>query len=501
MTLFNPRQIAALLCGLTGLTLLNGAAAAGSQAVSDKQLQKIQHVVVIYGENRSFDNLYGMFPGANGIADAKLGVVQVDHDGSPLPRLPDVWIGNPPKPDPSYPHLPNQPFRLDDAQVHKPYSVETSDLVHRFYQNQEQIDGGKMDKYAAVSDEGALTMGYYDGSAMKLWNIARKYTLADNFFMGAFGGSFLNHMWLACACTPVFPNAPASKVAVLDGDNRLARKPTSPASALDGPPQFVLDGAVTPDGYGINTLQSPYQPSAIPPAANGDNRFADAAKYPLPPQTGKTIGDALSDKHIAWAWYAGGWNKALQDGMQAPDAKRTVIYNEEGAGINFQPHHQPFNYFERYAPGTADRAAHLKDGEEFMSAIRKGQLPAVAFYKPQGRLNQHPGYADVAAGDEHIADIIVRIQHSPLWKNTLIIVTYDENGGFWDHVAPPKGDRWGPSNRIPTLIVSPYAKKGYVDHTAYDTTSILKFITRRFDLEPLPGLRPAMGDLTAALQF
>jgi len=125
----------------------------------------------------------------------------------------------------------------------------------------------------------------------------------------------------------------------------------------------------------------------------------------------------------------------------------------------------------------------------------------VAFYKPEGKLNQHPGYADVAAGDEHIANLIAQIQRSPLWKNTLIVVTYDENGGFWDHVAPPKGDRWGPSNRIPTLIVSPYAKKGYVDHTAYDTTSILKFITRRFGLEPLPGLRPAMGDLTGALQF
>jgi len=505
MTIFHLKQASALLCGLAGLTLTVGASAASptaSQAVTDKQLQKIQHVVVIYGENRSFDNLYGLFPGANGIADAKLGVVQVDNDGTPLARLPDVWKGKPPVADPSYPRLPNQPFRLDDAQVHKPFTVETADLVHRFYQNQEQIDGGKMDKYVAVSDAGALTMGYYDGSAMKLWNIARQYTLADNFFMGAFGGSFLNHMWLACACTPVFPNAPASKVAVLDGDNKLARKPTSPASALDGPPQFVLDGAVTPDGYGVNTLQSSYQPSGIPPAAGGDNRLADVAKYPLPPQTEKTIGDVLSDKKVSWAWYAGGWNKAQQDGMQAPDAKRAVIYNEEGAdGINFQAHHQPFNYFLRYAPGTPDRAAHLKDGAELMAAIKQGKLPAVAFYKPEGKLNQHPGYADVAAGDEHIADLIARIQHSPLWKNTLIVVTYDENGGFWDHVVPPKGDRWGPSNRIPTLIVSPYAKKGYVDHTAYDTTSILKFITRRFGLEPLPGLRPAMGDLTGALQF
>jgi acid phosphatase len=219
----------------------------------------------------------------------------------------------------------------------------------------------------------------------------------------------------------------------------------------------------------------------------------------LPPQTEKTIGDMLSDKHVTWAWYAGGWNLALQDGMQPPTAKRTTIYAEDGT--DFQAHHQPYNYFERYAPGTADRAVHLKDGDDLVAGIKSGNLPAVSFYKPTGKFNQHPGDTDVAAGDEHIAELIAQIQHSKLWKNTVVIVTYDENGGFWDHVAPPKGDRWGPSNRIPALIISPYAKKGYVDHTAYDTTSILKFITRRFSLEPLPGLRPAMGDLTGALRF
>ena len=86
-------------------------------------------------------------------------------------------------------------------------------------------------------------------------------------------------------------------------------------------------------------------------------------------------------------------------------------------------------------------------------------------------------------------------------RSTAIIVTYDENGGFWDHVAPPKGDRWGPGTRIPAIIISPYAKRGYVDHTQYDTTSILKLITRRFDLEPLPGVRADAGDLTAAFDF
>ena len=123
----------------------------------------------------------------------------------------------------------------------------------------------------------------------------------------------------------------------------------------------------------------------------------------------------------------------------------------------------------------------------------------MSFYKPPGNLNSHPGYADVLSGDEHIADIVERIRKSPMWSHSLIIVTYDENGGFWDHVAPPKGDRWGPGVRIPTILISPFVKRGYVDHTQYDTTSIIKFLTRRFHLQPLPGVRPAAGDLTGAL--
>jgi phospholipase C len=105
------------------------------------------------------------------------------------------------------------------------------------------------------------------------------------------------------------------------------------------------------------------------------------------------------------------------------------------------------------------------------------------------------------SGDIHIAELVGKIKVSRLWASTAIIVTYDENGGFWDHVPPPKGDRWGPGTRIPAIIISPFAKRGYVDHTSYDTTSIIKFITRRFELEPLPGVRANAGDLTAAFDL
>jgi acid phosphatase len=107
-------------------------------------------------------------------------------------------------------------------------------------------------------------------------------------------------------------------------------------------------------------------------------------------------------------------------------------------------------------------------------------------------------------GDRHIADLLERLKASPQWPHMLVIVTYDENGGYWDHAAPPSGpgwgDRWGPGTRIPALLIGPMVKKGHVDSTAYDTGSILKLLTRRFGLEPLPGVRENMGDLSAALQ-
>lgn len=486
-----------LVAAAAGLAAIGGAA---QEPARKGRLESIEHIIVIYAENRSFDHLYGLFPGANGIAQATPAeYTQVDRDGAPLAELPPAWRGG--NPDPAFPHrLPNRPFRLDAPPFDLPLSQRVRSAVHRYYQNLEQINGGRNDRFAAVSDAGGFVMAHYDGSTLPMWQWARDYVLADNFFMAAHGDSYLNHQWLICACTPRDENAPANLRAQVDGRGWLKRRPGSPASAGDGN-LLLFDGSVTPDGYVVNSGYAPYQPSAVPPAEGGDPRYADPSKYTLPPQTAKTIGDTLTAKGISWAWYAGGWNAALADAMQPPGAKRTVINNRVPGSINFQPHHQPFNYYARFAPGTADRERHFKDDADLLAAIDRGDLPQVAFYKPQGSLNEHPGYTDVLSGDTHIAGLVAKIRASPLWSKAAIIVTYDENGGFWDHVAPPRGDRWGPGTRIPAIIVSPYAKRGHVDHTAYDTTSIIKFITRRFGLEPLPGVRADAGDLTAAFDF
>lgn len=492
-----------------------------------QDLSSVRNIVVIYAENRSFDNLYGSFPGADGLQNISAASArQLDRDGKPLPTLPPIWNGLtqrgviPAVTQSATRDLPNAPFAIDDPNgFNTSRHVATRDLWHRFYENQMQIDGGKNDMFAAWADSGGLTMGHYaaDTSTLPLWKIARQYTLADHFFMSAFGGSFLNHQWLACACTPVYPNADKSPAAPLvsavepDGVT-LKVAANSPSSAIAGPPKFVNSNNLTPDFYAVNTMQPAYQPSGNAPAAGGDPRFADPANpTTLPPQTQRHIGDALNDAGVSWAWYGGAWNAALE-----ATNRSGVIYGPARSAPNFQPHHQPFNYFADMAPGTENRARHLLDGgvngSKFIETIDNGTLPQVAFYKPQGNLNEHPGYADVESGDRHIADVIAHLQKSPQWQHMVVIVTYDENGGFWDHAAPPKGDRFGPATRIPAIIVSPFAKKNYVDHTQYDTTSILRFITRRFALKELPGLKTRnealvahgnmpMGDLTNALDL
>jgi acid phosphatase len=506
-------------------------AVAAASSLDAKLKAHVKNVVVIYLENRSFNNLFADFPGLAAPLSAVTPAQyqQKDVNGAVLPTLPKIWGGMVPNSqtiggttyqikEEQISGLPNAPFQLSTPDGKPlPESVITRDLWHLFYQNQMQINGGKNDGFAAWGNTGGMVMGYYGETSknLGLFQLARQYTLCDNFFMAAFGGSYLNHQFLISGRTPEYFNAaetPAKKkICVLaDGPtgSRLAVAPDSPASALEGHPKYVNDGAITPDGYAVNTMGPPYQPSWVRPAPGGDQNLADPADAStLPPQTYNTIGDLLSAKGVSWAWYGGAFQAAL-------DAKGG------GPKPNFQYHHQPFNYFKQFAPGTTARAEHLRDGgvgdspmsNKFLADAVAGKLPAVTFYKPQGNLNLHAGYSDVESGDQHVTNIIAHLQKSPQWKDMVVVITFDENGGWWDHVAPPQGDRWGPGTRIPAIVVSPHAKKGAVDHSFYDTTSILRFITRLHGLPLLEGLKvrndafaaraaQPPGDLTGALSF
>jgi acid phosphatase len=513
-----------------------------TEAVTQALKDKVSTIVVIYAENRGFDNIYGLFPGANGIPGVNASAVgsyvaQADRDAAntQLAKLPQTWGGvtvagqTPVVTQADSDNLPNEPFKIEDA-FGLTQGAITRDLYHRFFENQMQIDGGRNDKFAAYADSGGLVMGYYDGSQMAMWAVAHEYVLADNFYQGAFGGSFLNHQYLVCACAPEFPNADtdAAKptIAILDKDGAGKLLPSltidttkTMASALDGAPAFMLSGNIAPKNYfgdgtfrAVNTMGPPFQPSFNAPAADDTTKlYADRSKAnTLPAQTQTNVGDLLTAKGISWKWYAGAWTSTLQTAT----TDRNFPASTPGSAPNFQFHHQPFNYYANMDPVThaGDRASHLKDYTDLVADAAAGTLPPVTFYKPEGDLNQHPGYASVHAGDQHIADVIDQLKASPQFSTMVIVITYDENGGFWDHAAPPKGDLLGPGTRIPAIIVSPLAKKGTVDHTQYDTASVLRLITRRFGIDTLPGLaaRDAalvanggqkMGDLTNALNL
>lgn len=560
----NSRNFVWRALALGASAIVVGACRPGSNAPSsppsasrEELRQNVKTVVVIYAENRSFDNLYGRFPGANGIrtvidANGKptaAYVPQKDRDGvTVLPVLPKTWTGvtlrgtTPVVTEAQSAGLANGPFAIEtafqtSANVTLTTGTITRDLVHRFFENQMQINGGKNDGFAAWSDAGGLTMTNFDYSNSAMFKLAREFVVADNFFQGAFGGSFLNHQYLICACAPEYPNAATAaakpSIAVVRKDANgnflpaLATAARSPASALDGPPVYTNSGNVTPENYfgdgkfyAINTMQPPYQPSGISPAKDGDTLYADPARATtLPAQSEQTIGDLLSSKGVTWKWYGGQWDAAVKDGPR-PAAERRIIYKATANGastetdVDFQAHHQPFNYYAAFDPATraANRALHLKDYTHLLQDAANGMLPSVSFYKPEGLYNQHEGNTDLDNGDAKIADLITKLRASPQWKNMVIVVTYDEFGGSWDHVAPPKGDLLGPGTRIPAIIISPFAKRGTVDHTQYDTGSVLRLIANTFDLGTLRGLakrdsalvrnggRP-MGDLSNALSF
>jgi len=422
----------------------------------------LKHIIVVYMENWSFDALYGTFPGANGLANATDAAPQVDKTGKVYDVLPAPLNSNKKDSngksvaDDRFPaNLPNKPFEIDK---YVPTTDVTGDLVHRYYQEQYQIDGGKMDKFVAWSDAAGLVMGYDDITKLPMYQYAKQYTLEDNFFHGAFGGSFLNHFFLVCACAPTFPNAPTDAVVQLDANGAMTK-----------------DGSVTPDGFVVNTSFSSFtpHPSNVKP------------DHLVPPQTLPTIGDRLSDKSISWAWYSGGWNDAIAG---KPDKL-------------FQFHHQPFAFFKNYGDDTDARKQHLKDETDFYAALSDGSLPAVSFVKPIGANNEHPGYAALATGEMWLAKLVDTVQKSPEWQDSAIIITYDEHGGQWDHVAPPKVDKWGPGTRVPALVISPYAKKGFVDHTQMDTTSILAFIEYQYGLQPLGDRDTKAANMTSAFDF
>jgi acid phosphatase len=533
-------------------TLFAAVIASTAASAGPDSLRKINHIIVIYEENHSFDNLYGGWEGVNGRANADAAhTLQV---GQAVPHVAyhcllqnDVNLTSPPLSADCTDtttgtaftsHFFNQPFSIEqyipkDARtcpqpgVFAPFGLTpspanlpggcTRDLVHRFYQEQYQLDGGKQDLYTTGSDAVGLTQGYYDTQALPIYAYLHggnhpHYAIADNYFQAAFGGSFLNHQWLVAAATPTWPGAPETQHSIIDSNgmpNNYALYHAT-GTVRDAPltqlcPSIVPERACG-DGA-VNTIQPTYQPTSSNPTK-------------LPPQSGNTIGDELSAAGVSWAWYSGGWSNADGDvgapgwtngaapGVCAdPDSFPNPVWPYCPNKV-FQFHHQPLNYYASFAPDTPGRT-HLRDEAEFLELVGDSTqscgLNSVSFIKPVGLENEHPGYTSETRGSGHLVELLEAIRNSSCAKDTMVVVTYDEFGGQWDHVSPPgqgtagPHDEWGPGTRLPTLIVSPFLRGNFVvDHTQYDTTSILATIEHRYGLSPLgPDTRDgAVNDLS-----
>jgi acid phosphatase len=593
-----PVGLAALLVATVGAS---GATASPPRHASPG-LERFKHIVVIYEENHSFDNLYGGWEGVNGTANAdNARTTQVNQAGTAFHCLlqDDINLQAQSTANPTAPltdtcddtttattfpsHFTNAPFIIDDyisaadttcppnpvvafSQVNgfkkgtgSPGGC-TRDIIHRFYQEIFQLNGGAQNRYVLGSDAAGLVMGTYDTKALPIYQYLHEpghpdYAILDNFFQGAFGGSFLNHQWLIAAAAPICDGAhscPAGAAHSVLDTNGFPQASYPPASnrppgtgplyvspGTNPPGTSLVDAVLTQQcglpttvaglacgDFGVNTMQPAFKPQGAFGAILG-------------PQTSPTIGDRLSGDGIDWAWYAGGWSNAngnvgapgwtngtSRDPSTSTGCTDPFVDPNSRAGVAvanwptcpnalFQYHHQPFNYFAAFSTdtpaGQANRAAHLKDEAEFtqlaQGSTKECNLKPVSFIKPIGQENEHPGYASEPNGSDHLVDLLQMIEGSACAKNTMVVVTYDEFGGQWDHVSPPgqggnagPHDQWGPGTRIPALVLSPALKGNFVvDHTPYDTTSIAATIEARWHLAPLGTRDAEVNDLSNVL--
>jgi phospholipase C len=539
----------------------------------------IEHVVIIVGENRTFDNLFATYtprrgetihnllsqkivradgtPGPN-FALAQQRKAEVRDTYTPTPKITGRydWLPQPfafgafgqrrDVPDARFPEqLPNGPYQISS---HVGYGAHTGDPVHRFFQMWQQVNGGANDLFvwtaetagmgpsnpsaAGISQgntlQGGIAMGFYNmakGDAPYFRQLADRYAIADNYHQPVMGGTTVNYFALATGDVGFYtqdgkPAVPPARM--IENPNPVPRSnnwytedgytggtyvacadSAAPGVApildhLSKQPYKPFRGGNCEPGhyYMVNNLDPGYQ-------ANGVLITPDPQKYLLPPQTIPHIGDLLSKAGVSWKWYSGGRN----DGVKV---------DKEYCGMCDTP-----TFFASTMQGTD--MGKLQDLQQlYVDAQDASRFPAVSFVAPYDSLSGHPGYAMEPAFDELVQGLLAKLQANPqLWAHTVVLVTFDEGGGYYDSGYVQPIDFFGDGTRIPLLAISPYARQGHVDHTYYDHASILKFIEYNWGLSPLssrsrdnlpnpvhgksnpyvPANRPAIGDLTGLFDF
>ncbi|HZS00434.1 MAG TPA: alkaline phosphatase family protein [Chloroflexota bacterium] len=510
-----PRAITLCLA----LAAVLAASAVASSPTPQRTATPIEHLVVIYLENWSFDALYGTFPGADGLtpgpgtptplpqAQRTFRAPTPFAEYPLLPRPLENNASNGAIPNPSHPGTPDTSFPTAmpnhpvDLATWVPPDRHTGDIAHRFFNQQYQINGGRMDRFAAFSDNPGLVLTYYDRAGVPtsvpaIAHFAKQYTLADRWFHAAFGDSWLNHFWLLCACTPIWYGAtppPEERVnPTLDPATGYFTQPVGSSIEWTPVPTGPRTWYIVTQPNFTPHICAPSTPTpASPGPTNTVSPAPTVAPTPcVPLQLLPTIGDRLSEKGISWQWY-----------------------HDEIPGV--------LPWFEKYATQTPGYLAHVNRNvlptttvaplrRSFLDDLREpGALPAVSFIRPSGPASEHPGETTLAQGEVLVAATLVPaiMTSTPYQQNKVaIVVTYDENGGRWDHVAPPSGtpgisDQFGPGVRVPAIVISPWAKRCFVDHSHYDTTAIIAFIARNWGLPTLGPRDGAISPLTNAFDF
>jgi len=418
----------------------------------------IRHLVVIYQENVSFDHYFATYPRAANPAGEP--AFTAARRTPSVNGLDDSLLA---------PNNPNsvQPFRLGRDQA------ETCDQDHGYTSEQQAFDGGLMDRFVETVGRGAgtcadygkgmgLTMGYYDGNTVTgMWNYAQHFAMSDNSYGTTFGPSTPGALNLAAGQTHGFAQTSSAVTA---------------AGSVIGDPQPAGDTCDTRDAT---------------TSTDSGNR---------------NVGDLLNDRGVTWGWFQGGFRDCAQS--------HTNVGGQTSK--DYIPHHEPFQYFRSTANpqhlppssvsmvGRTDRANHQYDLSDFWAATDVGSMPAVSFLKAPAYQDGHAGYSDPLDEQQFVVSTINRLERSRDWKDTAVVIAYDDSDGWYDHQMgpivnqsqdPPNDalnaagcgaradkalggfqDRCGYGPRLPLLVVSPYAKRNHVDHSVTDQTSILRFV-------------------------
>jgi phospholipase C len=478
----------------------------------------IKHVVVIFGENISFDHYFGSYPNATNPQGEPKFVAKV---GTPTVNgFTDGLLFN----NPNWNNKSGNgsgavnPFRLDRSEA------ATSDQDHDYTPEQQAFHGGLMDSFpeftgtagpppsGVAQETTGLVMGYYDGNTVTaMWNYAQRFALSDNSYDTNFG-----------------PSTPGA-INLVSGQTN---------GVID---QTNAGGDIVEDGQGGFTLVSDADPV-------GD--VCSTTTGAVVAFSGQNIGDLLNAKGITWGFFQGGFDLSLKNSNGTTGCNRsTTSAITKTDKADYIPHHEPFQYYKSTAnpkhlrPSSVsmigvdgDQANHQYDINDFYTAVSTHNMPAVSFLKAPGYQDAHAGYSDPIDEQNFVVTVINFLQGTADWKTTAVIIAYDDSDGWYDHQMSPIVNqsqtamdaltapgacgsnantaldgvttgrvqgRCGYGPRLPLLVISPYAKQNYVDHTVTDQSSITRFIEDNWlGGQRIPGSFDALaGSLNGMFNF